>query len=240
LALKIMAQISIHNASVDFPIYSAKGRAIKHFVLNAATGGKLLSDPSGRVTVRALENINLEFKDGDRVALLGHNGSGKTTLLRVIAGVYRPSSGYARVDGSVGSLIDIFLGTDPEATGLENIFLRAAMMGLTKVETEALVDEVVEFSELADFIRMPIRTYSSGMNFRLAFSISTICRPDILVMDEWLATGDVAFQKKAEERLNTLIEATKILVVATHSKDLANKICNKVVELEHGRIVCKS
>ena len=231
-----MAHIVLNQVGVEFPIYNARGRALKHFVFNAATGGRLLSDPQGRVVVKALEDINLDIKDGDRVALLGHNGSGKTTLLRVIAGVYRPSTGHIHTQGSIGSLIDIFLGADPEATGRENIYLRAAMMGLTREQTDAVVDKVIGFSELADFIEMPVRTYSSGMSFRLAFSISTMIRPDIVLMDEWLATGDASFQARVETRLKRVIEESKILVFATHSMDLANRVCNRVIRLEHGRI----
>jgi lipopolysaccharide transport system ATP-binding protein len=234
-----MASIDLLNASVEFPIYSSRGRALKHFVLNAATGGKLFSDPKGRVIIKALNNINISLRDGDRLALVGHNGSGKTTLLRVIAGVYRPSSGVITTSGTIGSLIDIFLGTEPEATGLENIYLRAAMMGLSKASTDALVDDIVNFSGLADFIIMPVRTYSSGMSFRLAFAVSTVCRPDIMVMDEWLATGDAGFQQKVEQRLHEVIKASKILVIATHSQELAKRLCNKIVTLDHGTIVCQ-
>lgn len=232
-----MAKILISNASVEFPIYSAKGRALKHFVLNAATGGKLLSDPRGRVVVKALNSINLNLQDGDRLALLGHNGSGKTTLLRMIAGVYKPSSGLIETQGTIGSLIDIFLGTEPEATGLENIYIRAAMLGLSKIETDAIVDDIVDFSGLADFIKMPVRTYSSGMSFRLAFAVSTVCRPDIMIMDEWLATGDAGFQQKVEARLHEVIKASKILVFATHSRELADRICNRIITLEHGNVM---
>jgi lipopolysaccharide transport system ATP-binding protein len=232
-----MAHIVLNQVGVEFPIYNARGRALKHFVFNAATGGRLLSDPQGRVVVRALEDITLSLKDGDRVALLGHNGSGKTTLLRVIAGAYRPSAGHIDTQGSIGSLIDIFLGADPEATGRENIYLRAAMMGMTRQQTDEVVEKVINFSELADFIEMPVRTYSTGMAFRLAFSISTMIRPDIVLMDEWLATGDVSFQTRVERRLNRVIEESKILVFATHSDSLAKKLCNKVFRLEHGRIL---
>lgn len=233
---KALAFISLNHVGVEFPIYNARGRALKHFVLSAATGGRLLSDPQGRVVVKALEDVTLSFKDGDRVALLGHNGSGKSTLLRVIAGVYRPSVGEMRSEGSIGSLIDIFLGADPEATGRENIYLRAAMMGMTRRETDAVIDKVIGFSELADFIEMPVRTYSSGMSFRLAFSISTMIRPEIILMDEWLATGDALFQERVERRLNRVIEESKILVIATHSRSLAERLCRTVVELEHGRV----
>ena len=230
------AHIHLSHVCVDFPIYNAKGRSLKNRLINAATGGRLAEDPQGRVMIRALEDVSLEIQDGDRVALLGHNGSGKTTLLRVIAGVYRPSAGAISTQGNIGSLIDISLGIDPEATGLENIYIRSALLGLSKAQTDQAIDEIVDFSELGQFIDMPMRTYSSGMQFRLAFAISTVIRPDILLMDEWLSTGDAHFKAKAEARLQEVVAASKILVIATHSPELAERLCNKVVRLEHGRI----
>jgi lipopolysaccharide transport system ATP-binding protein len=230
-------QVQLSDVSVDFPIYNAKARSLKNRLIDAATGGRVSADPEGRVSIRALENISLDLRDGDRVALLGHNGSGKSTLLRVIAGVYRPSLGVILTRGSIGSLIDISLGIDSEATGLENIYLRSAFLGLSRRETTLAIDEIVEFSELGQFIEMPIRTYSTGMQFRLAFAISTVIRPEILLMDEWLSTGDAHFRDKAEFRLQEVVAKSKILVIATHSPELANRICNKIITLEHGRMV---
>ncbi len=231
-----MAFIKFTNVSVDFPIYNARGRSLKNRLLAAATGGQLGNDQQGRVVIRALENINFSFKDGDRVGLLGHNGAGKTTLLRLLAGVYSPSSGIAQIDGNIGSLIAITLGIDSEATGRENIYIRARLLGISKAEIHKRIDEIIEFSELGDFIDMPVRTYSSGMGLRLAFSVSTIFSPEILLMDEWLSVGDERFKHKAEARLKSLVETTKILVIASHSKDLILKTCNRAIWLEHGKV----
>ena len=231
-----MALIDFQNVCVDFPIYNANGRSLKKRLIQVATGGQLGADPQGRVVVRALEDLSLTLKDGDRVALLGHNGAGKSTLLRLSSGVYEPSAGVARIEGEIGSLIDISLGIDPEATGRENIFLRGGLLGMTRREISNRIDEIIDFSELGVFIDMPLRTYSTGMHLRLAFAVSTIVRPEILLMDEWLSVGDEGFKHKAEKRLTELVESTNILVIASHSRDLVMHTCNRVIWLEHGKI----
>ncbi len=193
-------------------------------------------EESGRVVVSVLKELTFTLQDGARVGLLGHNGAGKSTLLRLLNNVYFPSSGQALIEGTTGSLIDISLGTDPEATGRENIYLRGALLGMTKSEINRSVNEIIEFSELGNFIDMPLRTYSTGMHLRLAFSVSTIVCPEILLMDEWLSVGDEGFKQKAEKRLSELVQATNILVVASHSKQLILNTCNRVIWLEHGQI----
>lgn len=232
----IMASIEFHNACVDFPIYNANGRSLKKRLIQVATGGKLSADGHGRVIVRALENLTFALNDGDRVGLLGHNGAGKSTLLRLLSGVYAPSSGNAKINGEVASLIDISLGIDPEATGRENIFMRGILLGMSKSEITEKLDEIIDFSELGDFIDMPVRTYSTGMHLRLAFAVSTTIRPEILIMDEWLSVGDEGFKHKAEIRMNELVKATNILVIASHSRELVMHTCNRVIWLEHGKI----
>ena len=150
--------------------------------------------------------------------------------------VYEPTYGSACIRGTIGSLISISLGIDQEATGIENIFLRAALLGIPKSQVYKDLDSIIEFSELGDFIEMPVRTYSTGMHMRLAFAVSTMIRPDILLMDEWLSVGDKGFQSKAEARLNNLIENSSILVLASHSRSLIERCCTKVIWLEHGAI----
>ena len=231
-----MASIEFSNVCVDFPIYNANGRSLKKRIIQVATGGQLGADQQGRVVVRALEGLNFSMKDGDRVGLLGHNGAGKSTLLRLLSGVYAPSSGTAHVSGDIGSLIDISLGIDPEATGRENIYLRGGLLGMTRSEINSQIEEIIEFSELGDFIDMPLRTYSSGMHLRLAFAVSTIVRPEILLMDEWLSVGDEGFKHKAEMRMTDLVKSTNILVIASHSRELVLRTCNRVIWLEHGKI----
>jgi len=231
-----MAHIIFEDATVEFPIYNSDGRSLKKRLLNIATGGQLGSDSSGKVIVRALESISFELNEGDRVALLGHNGAGKSTLLRALSKVYVPSSGKAEIIGNVVSLIDILTGIDPESTGRENIYLRGALLGISKKDIKYYIDDIIDFSELGDFIDLPLRTYSSGMHLRLAFSISTVLSPEILLMDEWLSVGDEGFQHKAEERMHSLVNSTKILVLASHSKELILHTCNKAIWLEHGKI----
>ena len=231
-----MAKIEFKEASIEFPVFNANGRSLTSRLLQVATGGKLDADPNGRVVIRALDKLSFNLQDGDRVGLLGHNGAGKSTLLRALSRVYAPTSGTAVIEGEVGSLIDISLGINPEATGRENIFIRGALLGFNKQEIESHLDEVIEFSELGDFIEMPVRTYSSGMHLRLAFAVSTVVRPEILLMDEWLSVGDENFKVKAEARLADLVDATKILVIASHSRELIETSCNRAIWLEHGQI----
>ncbi|MEX3931242.1 ABC transporter ATP-binding protein [Paraburkholderia phymatum] len=231
-----MASIEFENVNVDFAIYNANGRSLKKRLMQVATGGQIGADGDGRVIVRALQNLSFRLSDGDRVGLLGHNGAGKSTLLRLLSGVYEPSSGVARISGEIGSLIDISLGIDPEASGRENIYIRGALLGVPRAEMNKQIDEIISFSELGDFIDMPLRTYSSGMHLRLAFAVATIVRPEILLMDEWLAVGDEGFKHRAEERMNEMVKATNILVLASHSRDLVLHTCNRVIWLEHGKV----
>ena len=231
-----MTHIEFNNVCVDFPIYDAKGRSFKKRLIQVATGGQLGEDHQGQVVVRALEGITFTFKDGDRVGLLGHNGAGKSTLLRLLCGVYEPSSGSALIDGEIGSLIDISLGIDPDATGRENIYFRGSLLGMKRSEITAQINDIIDFSELGDFVDVPLRTYSTGMHMRLAFAVSTIVRPEIILMDEWLSVGDEGFKQKAEARIAELVQSTNILVIASHSRELILHTCNRAIWLVHGKI----
>ncbi len=231
-----MSLIQLQNVSVEFPIYNSSSRSLKNRVLSIATGGKIERRSDSLVIVRGLDHVNLTFKDGDRVGLIGHNGSGKTTLLRVLSGIYTPTHGSAVINGHCVSLININLGIDPDATGRENIRLRSAMMGMHHEEIAQKFDQIAEFSGLGEFLDVPFRTYSSGMQLRLAFATSTAIRPEILIMDEWLSTGDEDFKERANARMRELVDSTKILVLASHSRELMTKNCNRIVWLEHGRI----
>lgn len=230
-----MAHIIFEHVNIDFPIYNAKNRSLKNKVMQAATGGKVSFGADGTV-IRSLEDVSFEIHEGERVGLVGHNGAGKSTLLRALSNVYAPTVGRAEIVGEIGSLVDIGLGIDGEATGRENVFIRGALLGLKRKEIEDRFDEIVEFSELGEFINMPVRTYSSGMHLRLAFAVATIIRPDILLMDEWLSVGDAAFNEKAEQRLNNLVKSSRILVIASHSRELIERTCNRVMWFEHGRL----
>ncbi|MVW71373.1 ABC transporter ATP-binding protein [Bordetella sp. 15P40C-2] len=232
-----MAFIHMKSVSIDFPVYNVSGRSLKKRLLQVATGGQLGAGKDGNsVVVRALDNLNFRIDDGERVALLGHNGAGKSTMLRLLSGVYHPSSGVYEREGQIGSLIDISFGIDPEASGRENIYLRGALLGIDKAELESQVDAIIEFSQLGDFIDIPTRTYSSGMHLRLAFAVSTIIRPQILLMDEWLSVGDEGFKYSAEKRLTDLVESTNILVIASHSKELVSRVCTRGLWMEHGKV----
>ena len=230
-----MAHIVFDHVCVDFPIYNAKNRSLKNTVMQAATGGKVSFGAEGTI-IRSLDDVSFTLKDGDRVGLVGHNGAGKSTLLRALSRVYEPTSGYAQIEGEIGSLVDISLGIDAEATGRENIFIRGALLGLRRKEIENRFDEIVDFSELGSFVDMPVRTYSSGMHLRLAFAVATIIRPEILLMDEWLSVGDASFNAKAEARLIELVQSSRILVIASHSRELIEKTCNRAIWFEHGRL----
>ncbi len=232
-----MTSIVADNIIVEFPIYGGKSHSLKHTFVRAATGGLLSRNAAARVVVRALNGLSFHFVEGDRIGVMGHNGSGKTTLLRVIAGAYEPVGGTISVVGKVATMIAITLGMDPESTGYENIFLRATIMGLKPSQIAPLADEIAEFSELGDYIHMPLRTYSSGMAMRLAFAVSTSVSADILLMDEWLSAGDAAFSAKAQVRLNSLVDRAKLLVLASHDEKLIRKNCNKIMRLDHGEVV---
>lgn len=231
-----MAYITLEKASVVLPIFNSSARSITNTLVSAATGGVLTAQKGGHLSIEALKNIDLEIVAGDRVGIVGHNGSGKSTLLRLLSGVYEPSSGIINRSGTVSSLVDISLGINGENTGRENIFLRGKLLGLTKKEIDEKIDEIIEFSELGDYINLPVRVYSSGMLLRLAFSVSTSITADILIMDEWLSVGDGAFAERSSQRLRNLVDESEILVIASHTRELLEETCSKIVWLEHGLI----
>jgi ABC-type polysaccharide/polyol phosphate transport system ATPase subunit len=229
-----VAHISLRQVVVDYPIVNASSRSLQ-LRLYQALGGKLTSRHS-IVVVRALDGIDLELNDGDRLGLIGYNGSGKTTLLRVLAGIYSPVRGCATVEGSISSFTDMTLGMDPESTGWENIIFRCVFMGLSFKEARRLSPAIAEFSELGTYLDLPTRTYSSGMYLRLAFAISTSIEPDILIMDEMISAGDLQFMEKARQRLHEIMGKANILALASHDLRMVQSTCNKVIWLEQGVI----
>jgi lipopolysaccharide transport system ATP-binding protein len=232
-----MPSISLENCSLQLPIYGTINRSLKGAVMASATGGRIAAASRNVTVVQALKDVSLEIRSGDRVGLMGHNGSGKTSLLRMLAGIYEPTSGRIAVNGNVSSFINLGLGMDHEATGTENILLCGLMFGMGFDEIRRLTPSIGEFSGLGDFLEMPVRTYSSGMIMRLVFSIVTSVEAEILLMDEWLSVGDADFVVHASERLQKIVDAASILVIASHSEDTIAGICNVIVRLEHGEVV---
>ncbi|WP_248320401.1 ABC transporter ATP-binding protein [Caballeronia sp. Sq4a] len=231
-----MAFLKLENCSLNLPVYGAGNRSLKQMVLSAATGGRIAADSRKLTVVEALRDVSLDVAAGDRVGLVGHNGAGKTTLLRLLAGIYEPSAGSFFSEGRVTSLLDLTLGLDYEATGYENIVLRGLILGASKAEMTRLTPAIAEFSELGNYLNMPVRTYSSGMVLRLAFAIVTSVHADILLMDEWLSVGDASFVQKAEKHMHEFVGKADILVLASHNENIIRDLCNVIVELEHGTV----
>ena len=229
-------QIKLTNVDLDYYVYSLRSQSLRSAVFNLAVGGRMYKAAGDVAAVRALAEINLEINEGDRIALVGHNGSGKTTLLKVIAGIYHPTRGELSIDGDITSMIAIGAGMDPEATGLRNIHKLGMMRRLSRKVIDSRIDAIAEFSGLGDFLHLPVRTYSAGMQARLMFAVATEFDADILVLDEWLSAGDAAFVQKAGERMQRMVEEAKIVVLATHDEDLVQRVCNRVCELSGGRI----
>ena len=191
----------------------------------------------GATVVQALDRVSFTLNHGDRVGLVGHNGAGKTTLLRVLAGIYEPNEGRVEIEGSIAPLFDITLGMDPESSGYENIMLRGLFLGLTDKEIHDRLDDISAFTELGDFLKLPIRTYSAGMRMRLAFAVATSIHPDILLLDEGIGAGDAGFLQKAKQRLDDFTSKAAIIVLASHSEDLLTRMCQTSVLMEHGRVL---
>jgi lipopolysaccharide transport system ATP-binding protein len=225
--------ISCRDVSLRFPVYGVDAKSLKKHLARVTVGGRLGST-AGATEVTALSHLNLELKAGDRLGLIGHNGSGKTTLLRALSGAYEPDDGQIEVQGRIAALLDLGLGIDPSASGFDNIRLRGRIAGLSSREVESRMDEIAEFTGLGPFLAMPVKTYSAGMQARLAFAAATSVEADVLLMDEWIAVGDAEFQKLAHKRLLKLVERAGILVLASHDLDLLRLYCNKVVRLEGG------
>jgi len=233
-----MAEISLKNVTADFPIYGSQV-SLRNVIFGRVVGGVLRrpSDTGNRVVVRALDNVSLTINHGDQLGLIGHNGAGKSTLLRVLAGIYEPSLGSVTVDGHVSPLFNVSAGLDIDDSGYENIVTCALLLGMSRDEIERKLPEIAEFSELSDYLALPARTYSTGMLVRLGFAIATAIEPEILLLDEWLGAGDARFATRAAKRVEAMIERSSIMVLASHSDELIRQMCNRVILLDHGRIL---
>jgi ABC-2 type transport system ATP-binding protein/lipopolysaccharide transport system ATP-binding protein len=233
-----MAYLHLQNVCVDFPVYYGGNPSLKRALLNAAARKQrnLSRDNSDRISVRALNEIVLEIKSGDRLAIMGANGAGKTTLLKVLAGVFEPTAGFVQSSGLISSLLDVYVGFNPDATGYENILLRGMFMNMRPAEMKGHVAQIAEFTELGPYLDMPVRTYSAGMTIRLSFAIATCISPEILLMDEWLSAGDASFLEKAQRRMEAFVQRSNIMVLASHSVPLLEQWCNRAILLDEGQI----
>jgi len=227
--------IQANKISLRFPILGTNAKSFRKSLINVATGGKLDKHDKS-VSITALDNVSFNFFRGDIIGITGHNGAGKSTLLRVLAGIYEVSSGHININGSVLPLLNINVGMDQDASGLDNIFIKGWLLGFKTKEIKAKIDDIINFSELGEYINLPVRTYSTGMVMRLFFATTTAFQRDILLMDEWLSVGDDKFAEKANLRLNNLMNSAKLIVITSHNKDLINKLCNRVFNMNHGRL----
>ena len=229
-----MAQIDISNVTVDLPIYGEHNMNLKGRVAN------FLARRETKVEViRALDDVSLSIQDGERIGIVGPNGSGKTTLLRVMAGILKPTQGNVAIQGTVVSMIDQGLGMDPQCTGIENIFRRGIFLNQSTQQMQDRLDDIVEFSGLGDRIRHPLYTYSSGMRARLAFSIATSVKPEILIIDEGIGAADEEFAERAAGRLDSFLQNAGILLLASHSNQLIETWCKKKVRIESGQLMSR-
>ncbi|MEZ5947296.1 MAG: ATP-binding cassette domain-containing protein [Hyphomonas sp.] len=232
-----MTRIDILNASFSpYPIFNARSRSLKNAISGARVGGRRLAGRGDTEFVQALNNINLSVKAGDRIGLIGHNGAGKSTL-RLIAGIAHPSTGLVKTEGRIIPLISRGLGINPELTGRQNIELPLRLFGASSSEVALAHETVPEFTELGEFMDLPVRTYSDGMRARLTFAICTALSGDILVLDEWLGAGDAGFVHKASERLKTMVDQAGIVVLASHSSSILHQNCNKLAWMRKGEII---
>lgn len=225
--------INFKDINLQISIPKAYSNSFGRQIIESTVGGKFI-DIKNEMSVDVLKDINITIRDGDRIGLLGHNGAGKTSLLKIIAGIIEPSSGEIEVSGNVVSLLNTSAGINMDFSGFDNIYMRLYLMGKKKSEIDKVIDEIIDFSELGRYIHLPMKTYSSGMYTRLIFSINTVFDAEILLMDEFIGLADKAFIKKTETRINQMIKKTNNLVLATHSKELIKKFCNRVLILAAG------
>ncbi|BAJ83231.1 O-antigen ABC transporter ATP-binding protein (plasmid) [Acidiphilium multivorum AIU301] len=230
-----MAHLTAFNISVDFPLYHSDSRSLKKTIMGRAAS-RFGQDQKHRPVVQALRNISFSLRSGDRLGLIGSNGSGKTTLLRALSGIYQPTVGSLSMEGRLTSLLDPGQGMNTDLTGRENIQLRGQFLGLPRAEIDRLEADVEDFSELAQFLDLPVRSYSSGMVVRLAFAMATAFPPELLLMDEWILAGDAAFMEKAKNRIEGMVRHADILILASHSPVILAEWCNRLVLLDNGQI----
>jgi lipopolysaccharide transport system ATP-binding protein len=228
-----MARIDLEKVGLTFHVRHHGRVTLKEYLVKRLFNKTI----NPLVEVRALQEIDLHLRDGDRLGIIGHNGAGKSTMLKLLAGIYPPTKGTRRVEGRISSLFDLALGFEGDASGWENIAYRGYLQGETPRTINAKMKEIAEFSELGDFLNMPVRFYSSGMLVRLAFSIASAIEPEVLLVDEVLSVGDMAFQAKAMQRMRDMMHKASLMVMVSHDLDRLPMVCEKAIWLDHGRIV---
>lgn len=228
-----MPGINVENVSLTFTVRQNKKVSLKEYVVK----GMFRRSFNPGVTIHALSDVSFSGHEGERIGIIGHNGAGKSTLLKLLAGIYPPSHGNVAVQGSICSLFDIALGFEPDATGWENIVFRSYLQGETPAKVNAKMDGIGAFTELGEFLNMPVRNYSAGMMMRLAFAIATAAEPEILLIDEVLAVGDMAFQIKAKARMRELMASSRLMVIVAHDLLTLRETCTRVIWMTHGKIV---
>lgn len=229
--------IKVENLTLDLPILGHSSRSIRRFLVNVGVGGRARRVNDDLIVIKAIDNISFEVNSGERLGIVGHNGAGKTTLLRVLAGIYAPTQGTVAVEGTIASLLESSFGLNTDCTGKENIRLLLTYRGFHPRDIAQMSPQIEEFTELGTYLDLPVRTYSSGMLARLGFAIATSYEPEVLLMDEWLGAGDESFLVKASKRIDDFVDRANIVVLASHSRDLIKKVCNKAISLEQGRII---
>lgn len=223
--------ISVKNVCMEFKMSREKVDSLKEYVIRFFSG-KLKYD-----IFTALKDVSFEVEEGEVVGLVGLNGSGKSTMLKIISGILKPTRGTAKVKGTISPLIELGAGFDFDLTARENVFLNGSVLGYSKKEMEDKMEDIIEFSELREFMDVPIKNFSSGMIARLGFAIATITKPDILIVDEILAVGDFMFQKKCEDRISDLMSGGTTVIIVSHSLDQIKRLCDRVIWLSHGKVV---
>ncbi len=232
-----MSVIRLENVNVAYPVLEDHYKSIRRAALRLLSGGRMYQEDVQIKMVHALQDISLDFHEGDRVGLVGRNGAGKSTLLKTIGGFILPNSGTLEVSGRVTALFSVNGGMDMERSGIENVYFMGRMLGMPRAVMETHMEDIAEFSELGEFLDMPVRSYSDGMKVRLGFAIATCLQPEILVLDEAIGAGDAHFLQKAAERARKLYERARIIVMASHDHALLQKLCNKAVWIDRGKVV---
>ena len=226
--------LRVNDVSICFNLSKEKVDNFKELFIKKLKGEKLRFNEFW-----ALKDVSFELKKGERLGILGLNGAGKSTLLKVIAGVYKPTKGSVQRYGHMAPMIELGAGFDPNYTGRENIFLYGSVLGFSKEFLMSKYDEILEFSELGEFIDVPIKNYSSGMKARLGFSIATVVEPEILILDEVLSVGDDKFRKKCEKKMKKMFDHGVTVLFVSHSLAQVKRLCNKAIILEHGQLIAK-